>query len=124
MKTLIALLLLILCSCGSEKESSDNRNAFEITIENASRSDFICDYIKYNENYQYIVNQDKYEVENKNIPAGATLKLIAYTREKNSDICEIILILGEQKKGIIFFKNDSNRYYKILPGYLGAAGTG
>ena len=120
----VILSLISFLGCSSKEDDADNRASFNIAIINNSGSVFDCKYIEYNSEYYYQIGQLKYSDKTVKIYPGEVKELAAYPTYKDSGSCEVILMLNDRSKGIIFFRGDGIRVYKIKPGLLGASGPG
>ena len=123
-KYCVIFIIITLTGCESDSESKDNRPSFYLVIENSTTVPFSCKYVEYNENYQYVVGQNKYEHKTVEIAAMSSISFTAYPNFELSEICEVDIGYNGEKKGLVFFYGDVIRKYKILPGLLGSPGSG
>ena len=123
-KSFYFILILALTSCGSDSESKETRTSFYLDIENSTTVPFSCKYVEYNENYKFVIGQNKYDYKTIEIAAGSSVSFTAYPNFSSSEICEVDISYNGEMKGLIFFYRDVVRKYKILPGLLGSPGSG
>jgi hypothetical protein len=121
---LILFSVAFLISCGGNSTEEINRPSFFISINNTSSSEFSCQYVKYNDFNEFEIGRQKYENKILKILPGEVVKFTAFPSDDNSRICEVILKLNDNSKGVLFFLEDNIRNFIIKPGFLGAGSPG